>query len=353
MVFHNNLNLTYIIVKLLKKLFMSKEIFSKNYKIWLITLLLIIPIMVVLGGYTRLTDSGLSITEWNLFTGILPPLTEDDWQELFYKYQQIPQFIINNPLMEINDFKNIFWLEYLHRILGRVIGIIIILPAIYFYLQKKTTITQRKFLITISVIVIFQGFMGWFMVSSGLDKLTSVSHYRLAAHLFIAFIIYSIIFNHYFIYQLNLKKIIKNNKQILTIKFFFYLLIIQIIYGAFVAGLDAGLIYNQFPLMDENFFPNEILNNNIKDILFTDHASIQFIHRMIAVTLILLGIYMVKIGLLQIKLLRILIVLLLCQFIVGVITLLTIVNFHVAIIHQLIALFLFSLANLSVKICSK
>lgn len=332
---------------------MSKEVFSKNYNIWLITILTIIPIMVLVGGYTRLTDSGLSITEWALFKGILPPLSHDDWQDLFAKYQEIPQFIINNPNMDVYEFKNIFWLEYIHRILGRVIGLLIIIPALAFYIKGKINIKQKQFIITISLLVILQGFLGWFMVSSGLSELTSVSHYRLSIHLLLAFIIYSIVTNHYFIGKLTKDKYISKKQNYKILKIFQIILILQIIYGAFVAGLDAGLIYNQYPLMGENFYPQEILDNNIIDIFLNEHATIQFIHRILALILVAVAFYMVRRKLYENLLIKILLALILAQFIVGIITLLTIVNMHIAILHQLTALFLFSVTNLTIKLCKK
>ncbi len=332
---------------------MSKEVFSKNYNIWLITILTIIPIMVLVGGYTRLTDSGLSITEWALFKGILPPLNLHDWQDLFAKYQEIPQFIINNPNMDVHEFKNIFWLEYIHRILGRVIGLLIIIPALAFYIKGKINIEQKHFIIAISLLVTLQGFLGWFMVSSGLSELTSVSHYRLSVHLLLAFIIYSIVINHYFAGKLTKDKYISKKQNYKILKIFQIILILQIIYGAFVAGLDAGLIYNQYPLMGENFYPQEILDNNIIDIFLNEHATIQFIHRILALILVAIAFYMVRRKLYENLLIKILLALILAQFVIGIITLLTIVNMHIAILHQLTALFLFSVTNLTIKLCKK
>ena len=177
---------------------------NKNYEkifiSWIITLILMIALIIVVGGLTRLTDSGLSITQWQLFSGVFPPFSESEWNYYFALYQKIPEFKLQNYSMTMNEFKVIFWWEWAHRFLGRIIGLSILLPLIFFSfkINKKKLIS----LYLIFILVCFQGFIGWYMVASGLIERVDVSHYRLSAHLFMAFLILSCLIWYY----LNLKK---------------------------------------------------------------------------------------------------------------------------------------------------
>ena len=216
----------------------------------------IISIMIIVGGLTRLTDSGLSITEWELFAGFLPPLSENSWNKYFDLYKEIPEFKLQNYDMTMNEFKVIFWWEWIHRFLGRLIGISFLIPLIYF--TYRTSFKKMFNLYLIFFLICFQGFIGWYMVSSGLVDRVDVSHYRLAVHLMIAFIILSLIFWNY----LDLKNLIIPDKNINFNLSLFLLFIVytQISIGAFVSGMDAGTIYNTWPLMGSNYFPDD---NNI------------------------------------------------------------------------------------------
>lgn len=321
---------------------MSREKYKKLYNIWLVTNIVLITFMVVIGGYTRLTGSGLSITEWDLISGILPPLTQNDWYKIFSLYQQIPQYKEVNFYMNLNDFKQIFWLEYVHRLLGRLIGISTILPAIFFYFNKNATRKKKQKLILLSFLVILQGTIGWFMVSSGLSELTSVSHYRLALHLFTAFIIYVI----FCIEWLQPRKIKETKSYFNTYLIFYILLIVQIIYGAFVAGLDAGYIYNSFPFMGDKIIANEIYHVTLAEFFLSNMATIQFIHRILAFLLVILALILICKGVLKNIIGKSLIILISLQFLLGVSTLLTIVNIHLAVLHQLFALLLFTNASI-------
>ena len=243
---------------------------------WLSIMFWIISIMIVIGGLTRLTDSGLSITEWELFSGFIPPLSNSDWNIYFNLYKEIPEYKIQNYDMTIKEFKFIFWWEWIHRFLGRVIGILFLIPLIFF-----SIILGFKKIIKLHIIfllICFQGFMGWYMVSSGLVDKIDVSHFRLSVHLIIAFIILSLILWN----LLEIKNISLPNKKInYFIPIFFLVLIFsQIILGAFVSGMDAGKIYNTWPLMGESYFPND---NDIKDIFtfssFNEPSLVQFMHR--------------------------------------------------------------------------
>ena len=194
--------------------------YSKNLRVnnqlslWLISMFWIISIMIVVGGLTRLTDSGLSITEWQLFSGFLPPLNGDDWIMYFDLYKKIPEFKLQNYDMTLQEFKIIFWWEWAHRFLGRLIGIAFLIPLIYFSFKIK--LIKLINLYAIFGLICFQGFIGWYMVSSGLVDRVDVSHFRLSVHLLIAFIILSLIFWNY------LKtKVIRNAQNTINIIFTF------------------------------------------------------------------------------------------------------------------------------------
>ena len=224
---------------------MYSQNYSLNYqlKIWMITLLVMIVLIILVGGLTRLTDSGLSITTWEVFVGTLPPLTNDKWIEYFDLYKTIPEFKEQNFNMTLNEFKIIFWWEWAHRQLGRLIGLTVLLPMIYFTIKNGVWILREYSIIFF--LVCFQGFIGWYMVSSGLVDRVDVSHYRLSLHLFIAFIILSLVFWKFL--KLTNIRINQINIKLNLIKFFLLLLFLQLIIGAFVSGMDAGKIYNTWP----------------------------------------------------------------------------------------------------------
>ena len=255
-------------------------------KVWLLTLIGLVILIILVGGLTRLTDSGLSITSWELFVGFVPPLTNDKWIDYFNLYKTIPEFNEQNYNMTLNEFKIIFWWEWAHRQLGRLIGLSALLPLIIFTTKNGLWILKQYGLIFI--LVCFQGFIGWYMVSSGLIDRIDVSHYRLSLHLVLAFVILSVIFWKF----LSLTKIQFHyiSININLIKFFLLLLFLQLIIGAFVSGMDAGNIYNTWPLMGSTYFPDdsqfiEFLNLS----LFDNPSIVQFIHRNLAYLIV--GIY--------------------------------------------------------------
>ncbi len=265
--------------------------YTKNQKInnqlsiWLISMFWIIAIMIVVGGLTRLTDSGLSITEWQLFSGVLPPLNESDWTLYFNLYKEIPEFNLQNYNMTLQEFKIIFWWEWGHRFLGRLIGIAYLIPLIYFSFKIK--ISEMLNLYFIFFLICFQGFIGWYMVSSGLVDRVDVSHFRLSVHLLIAFLILSLIFWNY----LKTKKvsIVKDSINSFIPLCFLAVVFLQIVIGAFVSGMDAGKIYNSWPLMGASYFPNDNdFLNLFKISAFSDPSLVQFFHRNLAYTI---GIY--------------------------------------------------------------
>jgi cytochrome c oxidase assembly protein subunit 15 len=259
---------------------------NNQLKIWLLTLIVLIILIILVGGLTRLTDSGLSITTWELFVGFIPPLTNDKWIDYFELYKTIPEFSEQNFNMTLNEFKVIFWWEWGHRQLGRLIGLSVLLPLIFFSIKYGLRILKNYGLIFL--LVCFQGFVGWYMVSSGLIDRIDVSHYRLSLHLVTAFIILSVIFWKFL-------KLTKTQAQYISInvnliKVFLFLLFLQLIIGAFVSGMDAGKVYNTWPLMGSSYFPDdsqfiEFLNVNV----FDNPSIVQFIHRNLAY--LILGIY--------------------------------------------------------------
>ena len=314
--------------------------YYRSYRIWLILILSIVNLMVVLGGYTRLTDSGLSITEWNLWSGILPPFSLENWQILFAKYQEIPQFKEQNFHFSLADFQRIFWLEYIHRLVGRILGVVFILGGGYFVIKNKEKI---KFIILCFFLLMSQGLMGWLMVYSGLSENISVSHFRLACHLLLAFVLFAVVFREFMMERkpLQKSKIFTSPQKGVFSKVFFSLLALQVIYGAFVAGKDAGLIYNEFPFMGEGVYPAEIFNKeSFFRKIFYQEAILQFLHRVIATILLLLGVFIYY----KDKAFKWVFSLLLVQYLLGIITILTFVHIHIAILHQFVALWLFALS---------
>ena len=323
---------------------------NKQIAIWLFTGCFLIFGMVVIGGITRLTGSGLSITEWKPIMGAIPPLNDAEWDIAFQKYQQIPQFQKINYHFELSDFKTIFWWEFIHRLLGRLIGIVFIIPFLWFLVKKKfdsVTIKKMLFLFLLGGI---QGFLGWFMVSSGLAERTSVSHIRLAIHLMFAFITFAFTF-YYGLEHIYTEKreVIQNKKLSALNKLVFVVLSIQIIYGAFVAGLHAGKIHNTFPLMSGQVIPTGM--NAMQPTwlnIFDNPVTVQFIHRFLAFTLLFLVAWFYvesgkeKLNNFQKKGIHILIAAIGIQFLLGVITVLTQANIVMASVHQIGAFFLFS-----------
>ena len=317
---------------------------NNQLSLWLITMFWIIAIMIVVGGLTRLTDSGLSITEWQLFSGILPPLNNNDWIMYFNLYKKIPEYELQNYNMTLQEFKIIFWWEWGHRFLGRVIGISFLIPLVYFSFKIKFYKLLNLYLIFF--LICFQGFVGWYMVSSGLVDRVDVSHFRLSIHLLIAFLILSLIFWNY------LKtKVINNNTRKISVflpLMFLILVFIQIVVGAFVSGMDAGKIYNSWPLMGNTYFPND---NDFKDLFklsaFSDPSLVQFMHRNLAYLImffyffIFYKIYKNKIYDLY-KSINILGIFIILQIILGIYTVIYGAQLYIAATHQLSSIFLVS-----------
>ena len=312
--------------------------------LWLVFMFWIISIMIVIGGLTRLTDSGLSITEWQLFSGFFPPLNNNDWIMYFNLYKEIPEFKLQNFNMTLYEFKVIFWWEWVHRFLGRLIGISFLIPLIYF--SFKIGFLKLLNFYLIFILICFQGFIGWYMVSSGLVDRIDVSHFRLSIHLFMAFLILSLIFWNFLKIRGNNNTSNKINPIIPSL--FLIFVFIQIIIGAFVSGMDAGKIYNSWPLMGNSYFPNDNdLINLFKLSVFSDPSLVQFIHRNLAYLIglfylfIFYKVYKNKFHSLytSVNILGFFIVL---QIILGILTIIYGAQILVASTHQLSSIFLVS-----------
>lgn len=335
----------------------KKETF---FKYWLISLIFLITSMIVVGGLTRLTDSGLSITEWDLFTGILPPFSNSEWIKYFDLYKKIPQYYLLNMNMTLDEFKTIFLWEYYHRLLGRLIGLFFLIPLIYFLYNEIFTRKYKLIFLLIFSFVLIQGVVGWYMVKSGLVNNVTVSHYRLSIHLFLAFLILSSLIWIYLNFTSNKNKVFfkltGNNSLIKIFIFFIYL---QIIIGAFVSGLDAGKIYQTWPLMNNSYFPDDINSGNLNFLIdFENQSYVQFLHRnfayLIFIIYLIIGFFIIKKSknyLLNIYFFLLLIIF--SQIFLGIYTLKSGLNLYIASLHQISSIFLiiFSLKlyHLSIK----
>ena len=327
---------------------------NKLFLYWLTTSLIIVFFIIIIGGLTRLTNSGLSITEWELFKGILIPLNELDWQSYFERYKKIPQFKLLNYNMSLDEFKVIFYWEYFHRMLARLIGIFFLLPLIYFYLSKKINNQHINICFIIFFLILLQGIIGWFMVRSGLVNDVTVSHYRLSIHLSVAFIIISIIF--WLIINIIMKKnktFFDFSKENLPFLILICLIYFQIIFGAFVSGLDAGNIYQTWPKMGLTFFPDDVIIKKINNFFnFNSHSLVQFYHRnlayLITLYILLLSFYVYKKKFKELyRPLKLFIFFLFLQIILGIFTLVSGLNIYLASAHQISSVILvFSAINL-------
>ena len=321
---------------------------NKKVIYWLLTGCFLIFVMVVVGGITRLTHSGLSISSYKLISGTIPPLNEAEWIAEFEHYQQFPEYQKLHTHFDLEDFKDIYFWEWLHRVLGRLLGIVFIIPFIYFLLKKQLTTPTIKKAIVLMILGAFQGFLGWYMVKSGLIDRPSVSHYRLAMHLTTAFITFA----YTFWVALDLwypvkKEIHKNIRNIIRLAL--AILLIQIIWGAFVAGLDAGWIHNYWPLMSDSQWMHETVTTEQVPVwknFVEGKSGVQFVHRYMAyavVAIILIIWYetrKVQQTLPQKNGINILLLLVLVQFALGVFTLILQVPVVLGVLHQVTAFFL-------------
>ena len=318
-------------------MFVNSDNYIKYLKLWLITLFSLIVLMVAVGGLTRLTDSGLSITAWELFTGILPPLNINEWNFYFSEYKKIPEYQNINYGMSLDEFKVIFYWEYVHRLLARFVGLFTLVPLLFFSLYfKKTKYYSNKYY-WIFFLICLQGFIGWYMVSSGLIENNDVSHFRLSIHLSLALFILCLIF--WYILDIYKTEKFQNKIPNLLLLFILKLIVLQIVLGAFLSGLDGGLIYNSWPDMNGSFFPNDVgYGDLINTQLFNNPSIIQFLHRLTAYLLlffiiILNFIYFKKKY--DFKYVLFFDVAILIQIFLGIVTLISGVEIRYASLHQL------------------
>jgi cytochrome c oxidase assembly protein subunit 15 len=341
---------------------------SKAVAHWLFVGAAMVAIIVIIGGITRLTNSGLSIVEWKPISGVIPPMNEAEWTAEFENYKSYPEYQEKHLHFTLSDFKQIYFWEYLHRLFARTIGLVFIIPFFYFLFTKKLRHPKlRLHLLVIFLLGAFQGFLGWFMVSSGLVDKPRVSHFRLASHLLSALLLFSyILWIGMHVRFEKLPKTFEKQKHIRQpLIFFLVILVIQITYGAFVAGLDAGFFYPTWPKMGESWGPQNL------DMIFVEEGVIsmvqnpfivQFVHRWIPVILLVLVGWIlyrseknIDVGIPKIWI-RVLTGVFLIQFILGILTIIMGVPVYMGVIHQfgavillavtLVSLFLFSRRNI-------
>ena len=321
------------------QIYQKKDIF-----LWLVSSSILLILLIWVGGLTRLTGSGLSITEWEIFSGILPPLSDSKWNEYFELYKKIPEYQKINYGMTLNEFKFIYWWEYIHRILARFLVLIYIVPLVYFLMKNKIQSSQAYYYLLIFLLFLLQGFMGWYMVKSGLVSDTDVSHYRLAAHLSLAIIIYSLIFWALLNYESKFK--LNFTKPTILMLCLTILVLVQIIWGAFTSGLNAGLLYQTWPLMNEKFIADDVIIKNVLSFESLSNPSyVQLVHRLLAYFIILYTVivyffYFRKVNLT--KPFKLIFVAILLQVLLGIFTLTSGLNMYLASFHQIGSIFLIS-----------
>lgn len=313
---------------------------------------ILVLLMIVIGGITRLTESGLSIVHWKPISGIVPPLNEKAWQTEFEHYQNSPEFQLKNNHFTLDNFKKIFFWEYLHRFLGRLTGIIFIIPFLYFSFTRKIKDPKLfKNLLIILLLGALQGYAGWYMVQSGLVENPRVSHYRLAIHLGLALILLSFIVWEILKIRIPIINYVypKHRKIRNLLRIAFLLLGTQIIFGAFMSGLKAGFVYPTFPKMGREWLPESVINA-FKEIglmsLVENPISVQFIHRWLGASILLFILWVfIKsrrelISAKQSKSIKMILHTTTLQFILGVLTILFSVPIFLGVIHQFVAVLL-------------
>lgn len=316
-------------------------------RLWLFIASFMIFAMVAVGGLTRLTRSGLSIVEWKPIAGTLPPLNDEEWQEAFTKYQQFPEYQKVNQSMTLSDFKGIFYWEYAHRLLGRLIGLVFILPLLFFVLKRQLDAQMARKLFLAFVLGGAQGALGWFMVKSGLIDRPSVSHFRLAAHLLLALFLMCFLFWLALGIRVSRQEPSASHPLHVWLKAFLGLLVLQIFYGALTAGLHAGHMYNTFPSMNGQWIPQGIGSMGTWLDYLENPVTVQFIHRILGALLLFSGgalaYNMVSCQTLsrRQRLSLIALMIMVClQFLLGVLTLLGRVPVALGSLHQMGACFL-------------
>lgn len=330
----------------------SPKSHNRPVVIWLLTGCILLFIMVVVGGITRLTNSGLSMTDWHLVTDTFPPGSEEKWNEAFEEYKKFPEYqkinIHNDFTLE--DYKFIYFWEWFHRFIGRIIGIVFIVPFIWFLVKKRLDGATIKKCFVLLFMGGFQGFLGWFMVKSGLIDNPDVSHFRLSLHLTFAFITFA--YTLWVALDLIYPGRMQPNRALRSIaRWTLSLLLLQIIWGGFVAGLNAGLIHNHWPMMSEGKFMHEtvlIEQDGLLKNLTEGKSGVQFVHRTLAYFVVAAIVFLfVKsrkfpLSETQNSGINVLLIFVFLQFILGVMTLLYQVPLWLGLTHQVMAFFLLS-----------
>lgn len=339
---------------------MSDNYNDKAIGIWLLIVAIMVLIMIMVGGATRLTESGLSMVNWHPITGFLPPMNYAEWMAEFNAYKQYPEYLEVNAGMSLSEFKEIFWWEYGHRLLGRLIGLAFALPLLFFMAKRMVRVELKMPLFGLLALGGAQGLMGWYMVTSGLVDEPQVSHFRLAAHLGLALIIFMALLAQSLkllrpkqqqsqdgLSQLDIQvRVVMRKRGIRKLKpymfIFMGLVFSQAIFGAFVAGLDAGYAYNTWPLMDGAFIPPHAYQPPYLHNILNDPTAVQLSHRLMAYVLVGLAILII------IRMLRanssyspsvkgaifILVSLVFAQTALGIATLISGVYIPLAVLHQ-------------------
>ena len=334
---------------------------NKKVVYWLLTGCFLIFVMVVVGGITRLTHSGLSISNYKLISGTLPPMNEVEWQQAFDLYKQYPEYQKLNSHFSLQDFKDIYFWEWLHRLIGRLLGLVFFVPFLYFLITKQLTKPTIKKAIVLLALGAFQGFLGWYMVKSGLIDNPDVSHYRLAAHLLTAFVTFA--YTLWVVLDIlfpNKKQIDKSFRNL--VRFGFGVLLLQIIYGAFVAGLDAGFIHNHWPMMSEGKFMHETVyteQSSLYKNFIEGKSGVQFVHRMLAYLVVIFVFviwYKAKKSVLttyQTTGINALLIVVGLQFLLGVLTIINQVPVWLGVAHQMGAFLLLTAMTFTLHRFSK
>ncbi|MEX2349702.1 MAG: COX15/CtaA family protein [Flavobacteriaceae bacterium] len=323
---------------------------NRSVIIWLFTGCFLIFIMVLVGGITRLTNSGLSMTDWHLVTEVVPPLNEAQWEAAFEEYKKFPEYqkINIHYNFTLEDYKSIYFWEWFHRLLGRLLGVVFIIPFLYFWIKKKLDKETLKNCFILLGLGALQGFFGWYMVKSGLVDQPDVSHYRLALHLFTAFITFA------FTFWVALNLMYPKLKPVHIpfrnlLRFTLVILLIQIIWGAFVAGLNAGFIHNTWPLMNDGKLIHETVTMEQSPVwknFIEGKSGVQFVHRYLAYIVVALILVLwfkarkLTITMQQQAGLNWLLILVGVQFVLGVFTLIYAVPLWLGVLHQIGAFFL-------------
>jgi cytochrome c oxidase assembly protein subunit 15 len=316
--------------------------------IWSSVLLIFLCSLVLVGGGTRLTDSGLSITEWEVFIGIFPPLSHESWINEFDKYKNIPEYILVNNMMPLEEFKTIYLWEWAHRFLARIVGVLALIPFFYFLIKNKLSRAMSIKSVLLIFLIGLQGYIGWYMVQSGLIERIDVSQYRLSMHLTIAFVI--ILVTLLLIFEsLDLSFQIHKKTNKIWPTFLFLSIFLQLSLGGLVSGLDAGLVYPSWPLMGNTFVPEDYWIDNLNLLnFFENRTNVQFNHRIMGYLIFFLGVINVFIS----RKIRvffvfslIILLLIIIQILFGIISLVNNMPWQTAIIHQFFSIVLFISAS--------